>query len=191
MTEEKKETLIEETQFELKNIELPQDYKEQISKVVTTRIPIRKPNKQWYFRAHRDNYVECMILEVDDRNETYFVVGHLIPQLQDECKHVKLHQCITKNGTLFFWPVPIQDPNGRINSWNQSARDAVEVSMETWIRMVSNQESQSYLRHEALAAWDEPDWPEMDLEQIMEKVTHDRLIKSLDHPILKELRGED
>jgi hypothetical protein len=43
---------------------------------------------------------------------------------------------------------------------------------------------------EAVAAFPEPQWPDMSLQKVLAMAFKDRFIDSLDHPVLKRLRGE-
>jgi hypothetical protein len=48
----------------------------------------------------------------------------------------------------------------------------------------------AYEVYEAVANLPEPEWPELDFQEIMEIACKDRFIKSLDHPVIKRIRGE-
>jgi hypothetical protein len=91
------------------------------------RLPVRKPTKQEFFRAHIDTEyrLPCAVLEIKMEREFYLVVPEALPALAEDARHVELRLCPNRQGALFMWPVPMPGPDGRTNSWHESARDGV------------------------------------------------------------------
>ena len=97
---------------------------------------------------------------------------------------------VTKQGTMTLWPIRIPGSDGRIDDWNASALEAAEIAKTRWIRLVSDRELGAYIPREALVQDGEPRWPEETFEQIIQIAFRNRVINSVDHPILRRLRGE-
>ena len=100
--------------------------------------------------------------------------------------------CITRRGQLFLWPLklPRTDGAGGGDSWNRSALEAASRGQKRWVRVSANMSLQRYDIVEAPGDLEEPEWPDMTFQEILEIAFRDRLIDSLDHPVLRRLRGE-
>ena len=72
--------------------------------------------------------------------------------------------------------------------WHRSAREAAETAMERWVRCKANLSLGAYEIFQADCT-SEPAWPDMDFQQIIRIALRDKLITSLDHPVIKRLRG--
>ena len=59
-----------------------------------------------------------------------------------------------------------------------------------WVRVVANQGVGGYEIISAAGDLAPPAWPAMSFVDLLEIALRDRLIDTLDHPILKRLRGE-
>jgi hypothetical protein len=62
--------------------------------------------------------------------------------------------------------------------------------MKKWIRMASNMTDGKYDVYEATGDIPDPEWPDMEFRDMLKIAFDDRYIDSMDHPILKQLRGE-
>ena len=89
-----------------------------------------------------------------------------------------------------MWPVRVPDSDGRRNSWHLSALRAAELATSKWVRVQANMADGKYDVFEATGAIPDPEWPDMSFRDILQLCFDDRFIDSLDHPILKQLRGE-
>ena len=159
---------------------------------VLLRVPVRKPNKQEYFRLHTDpDYrLTCAILEIKDEREFYLVVPDLLPVLAEDVRHVELSICQNRQGASFFWPVPMPSPDGRTYSWHESARAAAKLAKISWIRMVANMSEGGYSVYRATGKFTDPTWPEKTMTELLELAFKDgKIIDSEDHPIVRLLRG--
>lgn len=77
-----------------------------------------------------------------------------------------------------------------INSWSDSARIAQAQATQNWVRVISDKSSNGYFLESPLVAPADPAWPQLTFPQILETAFGSRLIESLDHPLVKKLRGE-
>jgi hypothetical protein len=68
-------------------------------------------------------------------------------------------------------------------------REAVELAMERWLRIKANMGLGAYEIFVAEGPIREPNWPDISYQELIRLAFRDRLITSLDHPVVKRLRG--
>ncbi len=164
-----------------------------VKKLVTT-VPVRKPDKEWFNRVHLDpGYsLETAVIERKEDRETYLVEQSLWPELASEstfCPRA-LFTGINRQGVLFLWPVRLPGTDGKLDNWSASALEAINRAKEGWIRVGSNMSLGAYEIYEAKGAYGEPEWPDLSFSEILRIAFKDRFINSMDHPVLRKLRGE-
>jgi hypothetical protein len=180
---------------DLAQLRLPQNFDETVGVVKEiTRIPVQKPSREWFFRVHPELYWEAFVLELKDSDhEIYFVVPEIGLALPGESTISRraLYVAMARPDLLFVWPVRMPGPDGQLDTWNQSAHEAALKAKNYWSRLNSRKMSNSYELSLAKAAdWPEPVWPDLTLNQILGLAFKNRVIDSLNHPVLKKLRGE-
>jgi uncharacterized protein YbdZ (MbtH family) len=156
------------------------------------RIPVRKPTKQEYFRIRADPEfrVPCAILEIQEEREFYLVTPEVLPVLAEDVRHVELRLCQNRQGATFLWPVPMPSPDGRTNSWHESARDAANHAEDSWMRMIAVMAEGAYSIYRATGTIPDPQWPEKTFQELLRLAFKDgKLIDSADHPIVQQLNG--
>jgi hypothetical protein len=178
--------------FDLSNLRLSQAFNETagVKKLLRT-VPVRKPNKQEFVRVHpgadfRDNFA---LLELKEDRETYLVVGGLIAELSAEVINVTICTAVNRQGLVFLWPVRLPNADGREMVWHISARDAVEEATTKWMRVCPNMSLGAYEMTWGEKITTEPQWPDASFRELIRIGFRDRLITSLDHPVVKRLRG--
>jgi hypothetical protein len=157
-------------------------------------VPVRRPDKQWWFRVRSDEpgqewHVDTMILELREDREIYLVVPALREELAGEGRIARLYTCISRGGALLLRPVPLPGPDGRANPWHQSAHDIAGRAMERWVRMVPDQGAGMYQLLVAADRIAEPEWPDLTFPGVLKLAFRERLIDSADHPVVRRLRG--
>jgi hypothetical protein len=173
--------------FDPTNLRLDQNYAETVGvKKLITTIPVKKPNKQTFFR--RDNFP---IIDLKDDGEEYIVARPLVPELITEVVIKQLRLGITRQGNLFFLPLRLPGPDGKDMTWWSSLREHADRAETHWLRVIANKELGAY---EALQASDSLSEPEWDLQglrfwNLIEIAFKKFLITDLDHPVVKRLRG--
>ena len=163
-----------------------------VRKAITV-ILCNKPGKQQFVRVHpSEDFRLSTALLIDEVNrEAYLVEQNLWGELANEIQPTILFAAITKTtNDLFLWPVRVPDTDGRRNNWHLSALRSAELAMTKWVRLQANMADGKYDTIEALGEIPEPEWPEMPFREMLRICFGDRFIDSLDHPILKQLRGE-
>ena len=177
--------------FDLKRFRLQSAVNAVGGKKLLHTIGIQKPPKQRFVRCHRDHRIEVQVLiEKDGDRNVYLVEPDLCVELAGELTTVSLVLTITRQQTIFLWPITIPDESGRTNRWHESAMQASIVAVDSWVRVSANMEGGFY---DVIAAPDglgEPTWPTTAFAQIVETAFRNRIISTWDHIILRQLRGE-
>jgi hypothetical protein len=163
-----------------------------VKKAILT-IPVRKPNAQNFVRVREEpEYrLPVAVIELKDEREWYLVTPEVAQHIPGECFKVVIYTCMSRSGVLFLWPVRLPGADGRQSEWHRSAAEAAEMGMKRWIRVKANMDLGAYEVFEASAAIPDPVWPSgLTLMQTLMIGFKGRLVDSLDHPVLKRLRGE-
>lgn len=178
--------------FDLSKLRLDQSFAETVGvKKLLRTVPVRKPNSQDFIRVHPDpNYRgNFSIVDLHDEREIYLVTQAMTPELMGECIGATLFTCINRQGVVRIWPVKQPGPDGKINEWHRSAAEAAELAMTRWIRVKANMDLGAYEMFAAESTIQEPVWPDLPFQELLRIAFKDRYIGSLDHPIIKRLRG--
>ena len=157
------------------------------------RIPVRKPSKQEFFRVNPAPRfrLTCAILELKDEREFHLVTPDFVQAIPEDIRHVELRLCVSRQGTIFLWPVPMAGPDGRTNTWHESAREGAQQAEIDWVRLVASMSEGCYTIYRALGDIPEPKWPDKSLQELITLAFGGgRLIDSVDHPVIRRLNGE-
>ncbi len=161
-------------------------------KVIST-IPNRKPNKSEWFRVRPGDEwrLQTAVLELEKGVErsTYLVAPALWSDLSGEITPALLLTCVNRAGDLFLWRVKLPGPDGRSNTWTDSALQIASRADQTWCRMVADMANGIYTHYEPTADLPDPQWPKLSFREIIRIAFRGRMIESLDHPVLRDLRG--
>jgi hypothetical protein len=181
--------------FDPASLRLSQDFGAMVGgeKVLST-VPVRKPSRENWFRVHPDEAyrLDTIVCELKEDSETFLLSGELRGLLGTEptLRAVTLYTCIDRANNVFLWPIPLPGSDGKDNPWHQSAREAVRLACERWVRIVSNRSLGAYEANVTRAELAEPSWPAKTFGELLKVAFRDRFIDSIDHPVLKRLRGE-
>jgi hypothetical protein len=180
--------------FDPDRLRLSQDFATAVGvrKVLTT-VPVRKPSREWFVRTHPDPayWLRTAVLELKEDRETYLVAPELRPALTGEATFSPrlLITAVNRQGVLFLWPLKLPGPDGKLDTWNQSARDAADMARTQWVRVTANMSLGAY--EVVTASYPvEPEWPALSMKEILKVAFRDKLISTLDHSVLRQLRGE-
>ncbi len=157
----------------------------------------RKPPRQEFIRTHPNpkmTFTAAIITLKEEMGETFLVDPPLLAEMQGEVKASMLVTTITRAGDLFLWPIAAPtDSNRSSRRWSQSSCDAAEAAKSAWVRVYANtgQGCYEWMIAGDSAAIGEPAWPEgLTIEKMLELCFRDNLITTLDHPVVKKLRGQ-
>ena len=162
-------------------------------KKVTTLVPVRKPAKHEWVWVHGDpNYqlTTAALVYKEDREEVYLVDQRLWPLLGGELRPICLFTTINRQGVVTLWPVKLPGPDGRHDTWNASALDAVAHAKKRWTRVVADMSLGGYNLFVAAGELEPPQWPDLTFKEILTLAFRGRFVDSADHLVLKKLRGE-
>jgi hypothetical protein len=164
-----------------------------VKKLLTT-VPVRKPSKEWFVRCHPDAayHIETCVIELKEDSETYLVDPSLWAELAGESTFSPRLLITTQNkqGVVFLWPVRLPRADGRHDDWNRSALEAANHATKGWVRVQANMSLGAYEVFQAIGNLGDPEWPTLPLNDLLRIAFKDRFIDSLEHPVLKRLRGE-
>ena len=90
---------------------------------------------------------------------------------------------------VFVWPLRLPDAE-RALAWHLSALEAASHAEVQWTRIQANMSLGAYEIRTAEGITDEPKWPEMSRDEILDIAFKNKIIDRLDHLVLKQLRGE-
>jgi hypothetical protein len=181
--------------FDPESLRLSADFGAGIGvKKVLLAVPVRKPDKGWFVRVHPDPAyrLPTAVIELKEDRETYLVDRGLWPDLVTESTFSPraLFTAVNRNGAVFVWPVRLPGPDGKVDEWSRTALDAAELAVKGWVRVAANMSLGAYDVFQATGQLPEPDWPDVPLAELLRVAFRDRHIRSLDHPVLRRLRGE-
>jgi hypothetical protein len=134
--------------------------------------------------------IQTAVLELKDDRETYLLHRSLWYELPGEIVPKVLFTTINRQGVLSLWPVRLPGNDGRHDQWNRSALEAASIAKTRWVRMSANMSLGGYDVCEASGNLSEPEWPDLTIDEIIKIAFKNRYITSLDHPVLRHLRGE-
>jgi len=183
------------TDFNIAEFRLGQNFVDHVGgeKLLTT-IPIHKPSREAWFRTHPDETyrLPTPVIELKEQGETYLVSQNLWQDLSGEPTFVAklLIPTLTRQSDLLLWPIRLPGADGRLDDWNQSAMEAANVASQKWVRMCAKRSLGAY---EIIVAPDpqpEAIWPKVAMEEIVRIAFKNRIIASLDHPVIRQLRGQ-
>ena len=152
-------------------------------------VPVRKPLKTDFIRVHSEHMLDCFGLELKTDREHYFVVPTLAPTLIEFVEPVRLRLCVTRQGTVFLWPVKLPKDDRRPNSWHASAAEAAALAETQWTRVASDMQLGAYQPYLAEADLGAPKWPEESWPDVVRVALRDKMIETESHPVVRELRG--
>ena len=180
--------------IDLKSLRLSQDFGATlgVKKQVIT-VPVRKPGKQEFIRTHADPEfsLETAVIELKEEfSEIYLVDRSLWEELAGEITPLLLVSTITKQGVVFLWSLKLPGVDGRTNEWHRSALEAAKLAQTCWVRVSSNSGLGAYDLFTGPANIPEPVWPEITFDALIKVAFRDRFINTIDHPVVRRLRGE-
>jgi hypothetical protein len=162
------------------------------AKKLLTTVPVRKPLAQDFVRVHpgAEFRMPFAFVNLKDDRERYLVLPEIAAAVPTEVVMEMLYTTINRQSVVSLWPVRLPSPDGRVNEWHRSAQEAAERAMHRWVRLVANMSLGAYEISEAIGNISDPEWPEYTFQDLLRVGFRGRIIDSVDHPVLKRLRGE-
>lgn len=180
--------------FDPESLRLPQDFSAALTvKKALLTVPVKKPPREWFIRVHPDPayHLQTALIELKNPDDHYLVRQDLWAELAGEVTFTTkmIFLAINRQNVLFFWPIRLPGPEGRSDTWSTSALDAAQLAMKGWVRVTSDMSLGAYQVYYAEYTH-EPVWPDLPMQTLLRIAFRDHYIDTLDHPILRQLRGE-
>jgi hypothetical protein len=179
--------------LDLDQFRLSQDFANSagVAKLLT-KIPVQKPNRHAFIRvnANPECQLQASLLELKEEREFYLLGPDALPACANEAIPMLLYLAITRQGTVFIWPVRLPNSDGRDNEWHASAREAALQAQHAWVSVRSNTEARGYDVYRATANIPDPEWPAKPFNELVSIAFKGRIIWSPDHDVLLRLGGE-
>lgn len=178
--------------LDLESLRLGQDYAAVLGvKKVLTVVRVGKPGKQTWFQVHPDFQFSCAVLELKDDVDRgiYMVSAEVREELAFEVKPVLLIPTIDRQNNVGLWPITLPGADGRTSEWQTSAMRIAEEAKLGWVRMVANMAVGGYDLYTTSADLPPPKWPEKDMSELIRIAFKDKLVGSMDHPVVRKLQG--
>src|SRR5262249_49352231 len=115
------------------------------------------------------------------------VARHPDLAMERAMRRARLYRCINRAGEIFLWPVKMAGPDGKLDRWNSDAHIIAEQATKQWVRMRPGESTYVKTTCSPEAGVPEPNWPTMSFEEVMQLALRDRVITSVDHPVLQKL----
>jgi hypothetical protein len=179
--------------FDPASLRLDQSFADTVGvKKLLTTVPVRKPHRQEFVRVRSESafrLTPAAIIEVKEDREVYLLRPDIIPAVPGEFATVTLFTTVSRQGTLFLWPVKLPNSEGRQNEWHRSAAEGAERAIKRWVRVTASMSLGAYEIFEASGELPEPNWPEFSFQEILKIAFRDRLVDRPDHPLVQRLQG--
>jgi len=161
-----------------------------VKKLLTT-VPVRRPNPQDFIRVcvDPDYRAALALIELRDDREVYLLTPDIARQLPGEYFMAQVFTVINRQGVISLWPVKLPPPDGRIVEWHRSAAEAAELAMQRWIRMKANMVLGAYEITVSQGVIPDPEWPTLSFNELLRIAFRDRYVATLDHAVIRRLRG--
>ena len=160
-------------------------------KGTVTYIPIKKPSPQsWiYIPSNPGLRSNVAILELEERRECYLVHPEVAASLDGEVSNRILVPYFDRENAIFIWAIKLTDRWGKENSWTISARAIVHEYVDQWIKIQAVPTGGCYEVKKIPSSVPPPEIPEGGRKFLMDLAFKDRIITSLDHPVIQKLKG--
>ena len=180
--------------FDPMNLGISTDYAAAINAKASTKpFELRAPNDQEFFRTSpRENHhlVVGSIADKQDMGKVYIVSGVLLEEVKLKFpKAVRAVELVLTQilvGASLVWPVPLAEDRG--GKWNSTQRAACAQGKTRWTNKTSGRGEYDILPVDNPKVVDWDSFPPF--RDILRQAASERLIDSLEHPLLKKLRGE-
>jgi hypothetical protein len=160
-------------------------------KRLLTTVPVKRPSPQDFVRVHpapeyRENFA---MVDLKDDREEFLVLPAIMPELTNEIVYKTVFTAVNRQGVVSLWPVRLPAADDRKTEWPRSAREAAELAMTKWVRMKANMSLGAYEITVAESVMADPVWPDVSYQELLRIAFRERIITTLDHPVIRRLRG--
>lgn len=156
-----------------------------------TVIPVRRPDPQsWIYISSRPELrTTVAILELKQQREVFLVKQEIATSLDGDVSNRLLVPYQDREGGLFLWAVKLSDSRGNLDSWTTSALRIVTEYCDRWIKIKSRMNAGCYEVIPAPIESPAPEWPAAGLQFLVNRAFKNKLITSVQDPVIKRLKG--
>lgn len=158
------------------------------------RIPVRKPDRQEWFRVHpgEDMRLDMAVVELKEEREIFVLTPNVAQELPGEWFPVRMFVCVNRQQKAFLWPCKLPRESAKLG------RDAAESALETaaegmvrWVNMRWDGHIKAYATRVPAPGIQlpEPIWPPQSLPKLLEVGVGKNLVDSMEHPLILRLNG--
>jgi hypothetical protein len=153
-----------------------------------SKIEVKKPPKDHYVHAHPDpkfNWIFPLYSDSEaKRYEPHLIAPELSlpPEVQVNIVETRLVVTMTDTERIFLWWVPQTG-----SEWHESADNCILTAMMQWVKVIPT--SSGYRLEYQRVKNPAPVFPDWSFAEYLSRAFKDRYIESLDHAVIKRLRG--
>jgi hypothetical protein len=183
-------TLTTEGMFSLANFAMAAEQFGAEGELVQGPLAVRNPSKMEYIRVNGDPaYRARVCILIDQRNETTFLVAPTLRSaLEGDVATAELVLAANQDGETFLWLAKLPAYDGEPFGTTRAA--AISLAKTAWVRLRIRADRKGYDVIRAAGTFPDPQWPAKSLDELCRESFADRFVGSLDHPVLRRLRGE-
>jgi hypothetical protein len=156
---------------------------------VLSCVSVRKPKPNEFVMVNPENVLTTIVFEDKQEQEIYFVTPEIRPLMIAGTATKMLSLAINQLGSIFIWPVPVDDEFSHKNTWNESSRAAYHQAKTQWVKLVGDRSQGHYRIYVAEGTLPPPRWPDKPFAELLAIAFNNRKIDRDDHPIIKAMRG--
>lgn len=178
--------------FNLKDLVLSDSYAAPATATPkTAEIGLGYPGKLDFFRVRQDGEYQAQFLILEDTREkqTYLVTPALAGELEGDAAPAIVALCANQHGEQFLFVAKLPWYDGE--PFATSRLEAMDRARTEWVRLRRSVSQKGYDIITAAKPFPEPAWSDETFEDLIRQAFKNNVIGSLDHPIVKKLRGEE
>jgi hypothetical protein len=158
---------------------------------VLMRVPVRKPQRDEYFRVRPGDEFTTVLYEDRVARVNYFITPAMLPLLRavSNVSVVTLVPFITRQKMLGIFPLKLATDAIGDNGWQTTAMAAAQLAKTKWVRMQADMALSGYRIFSAEGQLSEPEWPDTPFNELLDIAFKDYVIASEDHPVLNRIMG--
>jgi hypothetical protein len=166
------------------------------AKQVLLKILLGKPPRQDFIRVRPEADFQREIYCLKDEHsfgDEYLVAPHIVPLLGGLAVRKLAQLAVTRRGTPLIWLIKLRGDDGRLDNWNEVALAASRLAQKKWIRIAPDIENRGYDVVTVEDGWEipEPVWPNLTMAEAMTLAFQDRIIRDVNHPIVRRILGRE
>jgi len=187
--------------FDFEAIRLPPDFEREAGvRKQLTRVSVRKPRRQEWFRVNPDPAYRARVATVvlkeneESKEEVYLVDPAVALNLCDEITYTTLFLATNRQGDIFIWPC--RDPKAEMRSGDTAATsriEAAEAAMQRLTRVQWRSPIYEMSFRDPNIPEIEPKWPDKPFAELIEIAffKSGMYINDPNHQVIKILQGRN